>query len=98
MKHGPRFQFPLAVVMIFTAMIATGLGILRLVLPYNGKLEADTPAFVPYVTIAMYVVFGGAIGFAIAAMRSKKLLRGTLIGSLVPIFYFAFMWILLRLT
>lgn len=96
MNDRPRFQFPLAAIVILTSMIALGFALLRLVLPYNGVLASETPAFVPYVGIAMYVVFGSTIGFAVAAVFSKGWLRGAIVGSLVPILYFAVMWVLLN--
>ena len=96
MSDRPRFQFPLSAIVILTSMIALGFTLLRLVLPYNGVLASETPAFVPYAGIAMYVVFGSTIGFAIAAAFSRRWLRGAIIGSLVPILYFAVMWVLLN--
>ena len=96
MKDRTQFQFPLATIVVFTLMIAVGFALFRLVFLYNGVLASETPSYVPYVTITMYIVFGSAIGFAVAAMRSKRLLRGAIIGSLVPILYFAVLWVLLN--
>ncbi len=96
MKDRTQSQFALATIIVFISMIALGFALLRLVLPYNGVLASETPSYVPYVTITMYVVFGSAIGFAVAAIRAKRLLRGAIIGSLVPILYFAVLWVLLN--
>ncbi len=96
MNNRTWFQFPLAAIVVFTSMIALGFALLRLVLPYNGVPASETPAFVPYACIAMYAVFGSAIGIAISAVRSKKLLRGAIIGSFVPLLYFVVLWVILN--
>jgi hypothetical protein len=97
MKDRKRLQFPILALITFTALIAIAFALLRIVLPYEGVLATETPKYVPYVTILMYAVCGGAIGFAIAAIRSKRLMRGAIVGALLPLIYFAMMWTVLNL-
>ncbi len=98
MKDGKQLQFPISTVIIFTALVAIGFALLRIVLPYNGVHATETPKCVPYAGLCMYAVFGGAIGFAIAVIRSKRLLRNAIVGSLLPLIYFTIMWVVLNLA
>jgi len=91
-----RFQFAISTVLTCTATLAVAFALLRMVIPYEGVLASQTPGWVPYVTIGMYCALGSTIGIAMSAFRSKRFIRGAIVGSLLPLAYFAIFWLVIN--
>ncbi len=84
MNERKRLRYKLSSLIVCVTLFAIAFTLLRIVLPFKGVFAAPTPPIIVILAIAMYSIYGGALGGAVSVILYNQQLRGAVVGASVP--------------